>query len=226
MESSFRTTSRLSLTRRWGRCCSLSARTRRCWWENSARSGPAWGCRIRQPGAFIQTDLTRLHGNAIRPACPYEHPAEDVPADGPPGQGERQLGGGAEGLAAKRAKAVGAVSQATEQLDGALQGVDAVEAMVADGQGGAAVLAEVGLDIEHQAAENRILGPGETQGNLSLLGHTLPLVLPGQPLLLAFFRPVVCKPVMLSSALRRMASERAWSVTTRETVSAPIRVKA
>src|SRR5262245_8419048 len=38
----------------------------------------------------------------------------------------------AEGLAAKRAKAVGAVSQATGQLHGALQGVDAVETMVAD----------------------------------------------------------------------------------------------
>ena len=49
---------------------------------------------------------------------------------------------------------------------------------------------------------------------------------PGQPLLLAFFPPVVCELVMLSSALRRMASERAWSVTTRETVSAPIRVNA
>src|SRR5215470_5192954 len=132
----------------------------------------------------------------------------------------------AEGLAAKRAKAVGAVSQATGQLHGALQGVDAVETMVADVQGGTAVLAGVALDIEHQAAENRILGPGGTPGNLSLLGHTLPLILPGQPLLLAFFPPVVCEPVMLSSALRRMASERAWSVTTRETVSAPIRVKA
>src|SRR5215471_5896365 len=82
------------------------------------------------------------------------------------------------------------------------------------------------LDIEHQAAENRILGPGGTQGNLSLLGHTLPLILPGQPLVLDFFRPVVCEPVMLSSALRRMESERALSVTTRETVSAPIRVNA
>jgi hypothetical protein len=46
--------------------------------------------------------------------------------------------------------------------------------MVADVQGGAAVLAAVALDIEHQAAENRILGPGGTHGNLSLLGHTLP----------------------------------------------------
>src|SRR5215475_8820107 len=98
--------------------------------------------------------------------------------------------------------------------------------MVADAQGGTSVLAGVALDIEHQAAENRILGPGGTHGNPSLLGHTLPLILPGQPLLLAFFPPVVCEPVMLSSALRRMASERAWSVTTRETVSAPIRVKA
>src|SRR5262249_18503533 len=36
--------------------------------------------------------------------------------------------------------------------------------------------------------------------------------LSGQPLHLAFFRPVVCEPVMLSCALRRMVSERAWSV--------------
>src|SRR5262249_46242412 len=75
-------------------------------------------------------------------------------------------------------------------------------------------------------AENRFLGPGGTPGNLSLLGHTLPLILPGQPPLLAFFPPVVCEPVMLSWAPRRMAFERARSVTTRETVSAPIRVKA
>jgi hypothetical protein len=47
-----------------------------------------------------------------------------------------------------------------------------------------------------------------------------------QPLLFGFFPPVVCEPVMLSSALRRMAFERAWSVTTRETVIAPIRVNA
>ena len=36
---------------------------------------------------------------------------------------------------------------------GALLGVDAVETMVADMQGGIAVLAGVALDIEHQAAE-------------------------------------------------------------------------
>jgi len=46
------------------------------------------------------------------------------------------------------------VSQATGQLHGALQGVDAVETMVADVQRGTAVLAGVALDIEHQAAEN------------------------------------------------------------------------
>ena len=51
------------------------------------------------------------------------------------------------------------MSQATGQLHGALQGVDAVETMVADVQGGTAVLAGVALDIEHRAAENRILGP-------------------------------------------------------------------
>ena len=82
------------------------------------------------------------------------------------------------------------------------------------------------LDIEHQAAENRILGPGGTHWqSLVAWAHASP-ILSGQPPLLAFFPPVVCEPVMLSCALRRMASERAWSVTTRETVSAPIRVKA
>src|SRR5262249_22601952 len=131
-----------------------------------------------------------------------------------------------EGLAAKRAKAVGAVSQATGQLHGALQGVDAVETMVADVQGGAAVLAGV-------ASRHRAPGGGKPDPRArrhawqSLLAwaHASP-ILPGQPLVLAFFRPADCEPVMLSSALRRMASERAWSVTIRETVSAPIRVKA
>src|SRR5947209_4665726 len=52
---------------------------------------------------------------------------------------------------------------------GALLGVDAVETMVADVQGGTAVLAGVALDIKHQAAENHILGPGGAPGNLSLL---------------------------------------------------------
>src|SRR6266550_7262773 len=94
--------------------------------------------------------------------------------------------------------------------------------MVADVQGGTAVLAGVALDIKHQATENRILGPGGTPGSLSLLGHTLPLVLSGQPLVLAFFRPVVCEPVMLSSALRRMSSDSLGSVTTRDIVTAPI----
>ena len=54
------------------------------------------------------------------------------------------------------------------------KGVDAVETMVADVQGGTAVLAGVALDIKQQATENRILGPGGTPGSLSLHGHTLP----------------------------------------------------
>src|SRR6516165_3043323 len=59
---------------------------------------------------------------------------------------------------------------------------------------------------------NRILGLGGTHGNLSLLGHIASPILPGQPLVLAFFPPVVCEPVMLSCALPRMAFERARSV--------------
>src|SRR5262249_13617593 len=87
-------------------------------------------------------------------------------------------------------------------------------------------LAGVALDIKYQVAEIRIFGRGRTHDYLSLFWHTLPLVLSDQPLVFAFFRPVVCEPVMLSSALRRIASERAWSVTTRATVSAPIMVNA
>ena len=41
---------------------------------------------------------------------------------------------------------------------GALLGVDAVDAMAADVQGGTAVLAGVAVDIKRQATENRILG--------------------------------------------------------------------
>src|SRR5262245_34806732 len=80
---------------------------------------------------------------------------------------------------------------------GALLGVDAVETMVADVQGGTSVLAGVALDIEHQAAEPYPLARRDAWQS-RLAGHTLPLSLPGQPLLLLFFPPVVCEPVMLS----------------------------
>src|SRR5262249_46543070 len=90
----------------------------------------------------------------------------------------------------------------------------------------------------HRPARRRRTRPGEpgagkrhprarrpARQSLLAWAHASPILL-GQPLLLAFFPPVVCEPVMLPSAFRRMASERAWSVTTRETVSAPIRVNA
>ena len=54
-----------------------------------------------------------------------------------------QFGGGAEGFAAGRANAVGAMRQATDQFQGALQSVDAMEAVVAHVQRGSAVLAVV-----------------------------------------------------------------------------------
>ena len=67
------------------------------------------------------------------------------------------------------------MSQATDQFHRALQGVDAMEAMVTNVQSGTALLAVVALDVENQAVENGILGPDRTHGYLSLLGRTPPL---------------------------------------------------
>src|SRR5205814_1258119 len=114
-----------------------------------------------------------------------------VPADQPPGQSERQLGGGAEGLAACRTSAVGAVSQATDQFQGPLQGVDAMEAMVADVQHSPAVFAVFALDIEHETVEDRIVGPLGTHDNLSLLLHTSSSSYVASASFLAFVRSVV-----------------------------------
>src|SRR5262245_66170648 len=99
------------------------------------------------------------------------HPAEDVPADQPPGQGQGQFGTGAEGFPACRASAVGAVRQATDQFQGPLQSVDAMETMVADVQHPPAAFAVFALDIEHQALEDSIVGPLGTHGNGSFLGR-------------------------------------------------------
>jgi hypothetical protein len=63
--------------------------------------------------------------------------------------------------------------------------------MVADVQRGTAVLADVSLDVEYQTAEGRLLGPGGTQGHLSLLGRVPPLILHRQQPTLAFIRSVV-----------------------------------
>jgi hypothetical protein len=68
---------------------------------------------------FQELGLDLRDGPVPREAA-LPQPAEDVPTDQPPGQGERQLGGRAEGFAACRTSAVGAVRQATDQLQGPL----------------------------------------------------------------------------------------------------------
>lgn len=59
--------------------------------------------------------------------------------------------------------------QTTDQFHRPLQGVKAMEAMVADVQYLPAKFAEVALDIEYKAMEVGIVRPKRTHGNLSLL---------------------------------------------------------
>jgi hypothetical protein len=67
------------------------------------------------------------------------------------------------------------VSEATDQFQRPLKGVDAMEAMIANVEQAAAELALLALDIKHQTLEDRILGPTGTHGSFSFLGRSLPL---------------------------------------------------
>ena len=80
----------------------------------------------------------------------------------------------AEGLAAKRETAVGAVSQATGQLHGALWVWMRWERWSQTCRVALQCSQESLFEIKHKVGQNRILGPGGTHGNLSLLGHMLP----------------------------------------------------
>ena len=87
-------------------------------------------------------------------------PAEDVPADRPMGQGDRDFEFGALGLGVPGAARVGAVVELADQFDGPVEGMEAAVAMVADVHhppAGGAVAVE---DVEFPEGEVRILGPG------------------------------------------------------------------
>jgi hypothetical protein len=88
-------------------------------------------------------------------------PAEDVPGNEPPGQSDHSLGQGAEGAVMSGAGRVRAVSQFADQFKGALEGKDAVEAMVADMQMAVAEIAGLLLDAEDVLREDGIRRPGE-----------------------------------------------------------------
>ena len=76
------------------------------------------------------------------------HPAEDVPADEPPGQSDLRFGQRAEGVGMGGAAGVGTVGEFADDLHRSLQREDAVKAVVADGQDALAQCAGILLDGE------------------------------------------------------------------------------
>ena len=87
-------------------------------------------------------------------------PAQDVPADGPLGQGDgdfqfRALGPGVPG-----ATGVGAVVELADQLDRAVQGMDVAVAVVTDIHPPSTGRAIAVQDIQFPGGEVRVLGPG------------------------------------------------------------------
>jgi len=88
-------------------------------------------------------------------------PAEQVPGNHPPGQGDLGLGQGADGATAQRAGAVGAVGQFAHQFQRARQRMHPVEAVVAHRQPTAALLAALLLHRQHPTLELRLRRPTE-----------------------------------------------------------------
>ena len=90
--------------------------------------------------------------------------AEDIPADEPAGQSAGEFRGRAERVRPVWAGRIGTVSQAATELQGMREGVDPVDAVVADVQGTATVGPAVSLDVKDQAMKHRISRPAETPG--------------------------------------------------------------
>src|SRR5262249_52842388 len=111
--------------------------------------------------ALTQLGL-KLRDRPVPGEAAVAHPAEDVPADQPAGQCKGKLSGRAEGLPTSRAARVGAVCQATNQLNWALEGENAMDAVVANMQGLPAVRTGVLLDIHNLAVKQRVFRPPET----------------------------------------------------------------
>src|ERR671916_174963 len=87
-------------------------------------------------------------------------PTEDVPADGPLGQSDRDFKLGALGLGMTGTGGVGAVVELTDQLHRTVQGMDAAIAVVADVHPPAADRAVTIEDVEFPEGEIGILRPG------------------------------------------------------------------
>src|SRR5262249_47698228 len=94
-------------------------------------------------------------------------PAEDVPADGPPGQREGRLDLGALGGGVPGAARAGAAVELADQLHWAAEGEEAAVAVVADVHHAAAGRALPGGDGEVPQREVSVLGPaGRADGDL------------------------------------------------------------
>jgi hypothetical protein len=151
--------------------------------RGTARDAP-WGRRERVPASLLPERCGPPHGGARGSAArdlldtrkqrsrsslgdrpmpcepPMADPTEDVPPDGPLGQGDRDFELGALGLGVTGTGGVGAVVELTDQLHRPLQGMDAAIAVVADVHHAPAGRAVTVQDIEFPEGEIGILRPG------------------------------------------------------------------
>src|SRR3954465_10418898 len=103
-------------------------------------------------------------------------PAEDIPADGPLGQGQGDLGLGALGLGVAGAVGIGATVEPAEQLDGPLERMEPPRPVVTDVHHPAAGRALPIQDVEFPQGEVGLLGPvvghrSEPSGAVTSIGR-------------------------------------------------------
>src|SRR3954463_12760631 len=91
-------------------------------------------------------------------------PAEDVPADRPPGGGNGGFDLGALGLGVSGTVGVGAVVELADQFHGAFERVQAAIAVIADGHSPTADRAVAVEDVEFEASEIGVRGPSVGHG--------------------------------------------------------------
>jgi hypothetical protein len=112
----------------------------------------------------IQQLVTDLRNGPVASKAAMTDEAEDIPANEPARQSEREFSDGAERVRAAGAERIRTVSQPTAKFEGTLKGVDAVATVIADVQGSPAVGTAVLLDVKDQAAKHRVFGPLEPHG--------------------------------------------------------------
>jgi len=103
-----------------------------------------------------------LGDGAVTGEAAESQPAKDIPAEEPPGQSDLGFGQGAEGVRVGGAACVRTVGEFADDFQGALEGEDAVEAVVADGQGALAQGAFLLLDAEDLLREDGVGRPTVT----------------------------------------------------------------